>query len=382
MIPDQRHKFDIPEGVAYLNCGYMGPQLKAVTEAGIAGLSRKREPWAISADVFFSESEVLRGLCARVVGAEVGDIAIIPSVSYGIAVAAANVRIEAGQQILLIAEQFPSNVYHWSVLAASRGAEVVTVDRPQDLDWTSAILEAVGRQTAVVSIPQCHWTDGTAIDLVAVGMRCRDVGASLVIDGTQSVGTRQFSVDEVQPDFLVGVCYKWLLGPYSMGYLYVSPKHQSGNPIEYNWINRRGSEDFAGLTEYVDGFQDGARRFDVGERSNFALVPMAIAGLRQILEWGLPQLQETIGVLTSEVERLALEAGYNPIPSNKRLDHMIGVYLPESSPPDLVSRLAERGVYVSKRGQAIRVSPHVYNTSNDIERLFEALRVEIARAMK
>lgn len=363
----------------YLNCGFMGPQLKAVTEAGIAGLSRKSKPWAIAPDVFFSESEVLRGLCARVVGAEARDIAIVPSVSYGIAVAVANVPVEAGQQILLMAEQFPSNVYHWGVLAAERGAELVTVDRPLDLDWSSAILEAIGRRTAVVAVPQCHWTDGSAVDLVAVGKRCRDVGASLVIDGTQSIGTGPFSVDEVQPDFLVGVLYKWLLGPYSMGYLYVAPKYHSGKPIEHNWITRRGSEDFAGLTGYVEDFQDGARRFDVGERSNFALVPMAITALKQVLEWGLCEIRETIGVLTSEVERLALEAGLDPVPSDKRLDHMIGVYMPESSPNDLVSRLAERGIHVSKRGQAIRVSPHVYNSTSDIERLFEAIWAEARR---
>ena len=152
--------------------------------------------------------------------------------------------------------------------------------------------------TAVVAVPNCHWTDGSLVDLVRVGERVREVGAALVVDGIQSLGAMPFDVSEVRPDFLVAASYKWLLGPYGVGFMYVDEKHRGGRPIEHNWINRHRSEDFAQLVDYQDAFQPGARRYDVGERSNFVLLPMAAEALRQLLDWGVENVSETIGTLT------------------------------------------------------------------------------------
>ena len=105
------------------------------------------------------------------------------------------------------------------------------------------------------------------------------MGAALVVDGAQSVGAYPLSVADVQPDFLVVVTYKWLLGPYSLGFLYVAPQWRMGRSLESNWITHENSEDFAGLVNYRDGFQPGARRYDMGQHSNFALMPAAIASL-------------------------------------------------------------------------------------------------------
>jgi selenocysteine lyase/cysteine desulfurase len=105
----------------------------------------------------------------------------------------------------------------------------------------------------------------------AVGEAARAVGAPLVLDLTQSLGVMAFDATAVQPDFAVAAGYKWLSGPYTLGYLYVAPQHQSGEPLEENWINRERSEDFSQLINYRDGYQPGARRFDMGERSNHQL---------------------------------------------------------------------------------------------------------------
>jgi selenocysteine lyase/cysteine desulfurase len=282
----QRQLFDIPPGVAYLNCAYMAPQLRSVTEAGLSAVQRKASPWTVPPSAFFDESERLRSTFASVAGVDADAIALVPSVSYGIGTAVANVDIAAGQTVVVLAEQFPSNVYPWRAAAAASGAEVLTVARPADGDWTAAVATAVDERTAVVAVPQCHWTDGSIVDLVAVGAAAREVGAALVVDATQSFGAVPFDVAAVQPDFLVTAGYKWLLGPYSLGYLYVAPHRRDGVPLEHNWITRAGSEDFAALVDYRDEPAPGARRYDVGERSNFVLVPMALAALEQILAWG------------------------------------------------------------------------------------------------
>ena len=372
-LGDQRELFEIAEGVAYLNCAYMSPQLRTVREIGERAVARKSRPWEITPDDFFEDVEVARTLFARLVGGDADGVAVVPSVSYGISVAAANVTVREGEKIIVLEDQFPSNVYSWRELASREGAELVTVPRPEDSDWTGALNAEIDDRTAVVAAPNCHWTDGSLVDLSRVGERVREVGAALVIDGIQSVGALPFDVSEVRPDFLVAASYKWLLGPYGVGFMYVDEKHREGRPIEHNWVNRHKSEAFSQLVDYQDAFQPGARRYDVGERSNFVLLPMANEALRQLLGWGIENVSVTIGALTDLVEQMAAERGIETLPKDRRARHLIGLRLGPDAPADLATRLMRHDVFVSVRGPSVRVSPHLYNTRADVERFFEVL---------
>ena len=372
-LGDQRELFEISDGIAYLNCAYMSPQLRSARGVGERALARKSRPWEITPDNFFEDSEKARALFARLVGGEADGVALIPSVSYGMAVAAANVEVKPGENILVLEEQFPSNLYPWRELAQRSEATLLTVPRPADHDWTSAVLEHLDENAAVVAVPNCHWTDGSLLDLRRVGESVRQAGAALVVDAIQSLGAHPFDVAEVGSDFLVASSYKWLLGPYGVGFMYVGEEYRGGTPIEHNWINRRGSEDFSRLVDYQDAFQPGARRYDVGERSNFVLLPMANEALRQILDWGVENVSETIGRLTDLIEEEAKRHGIEAIPAKRRARHMVGLKLGSSAPEDLATRLAEERIFVSVRGETVRVSPHLYNTAEDVDRLFAAL---------
>src|ERR687890_310273 len=372
-LRSQRDLFEIPEDIAYLNCAYMSPQLRPAREAGEKAVSRKSRPWKITPDVFFEEAEEIRTLFARLVGGDAEGVAIIPSVSYGISVAAANVPVQEGEKIIILEDQFPSNVYAWRELAERSRARLVNLPRPEDLDWTRALLAEIDADTAIVAVPNCHWTDGSLVDLARVGEGAREAGAALVVDAIQSLGAHPFDVSEVRPDFLVASSYKWLLGPYGVGFMHVGEMYREGNPIEHNWINRRGSQDFSRLVAYQDAFQPGARRYDVGERSNFALLPMASEALRQLLDWGVANVSESIGVLTDLVESKAGELGITTSPKERRARHMIGLMLGPDPPDDLAARLTAHNVFVSVRGESMRVSPHLYNTKEEVDRLFEVL---------
>jgi selenocysteine lyase/cysteine desulfurase len=380
-LPTQRPLFDLPDDVTWLNCAYMSPQLRAVTEAGKEAVERKARPWLIRPEDFFTDSETLRGLFAELVGADAEGVALVPSASYGLAVAAANVPVRVGQRLLVLAEEFPSNVYPWRELAERAGGQVVTVGRPADGDWTRALLAELDERTALVAVPHCHWTDGGRVDLVRVGERAREVGAALAVDATQSLGALPLDVAEVQPDFLVAAGYKWMMGPYSLSFLYVAPRFRQGRPIEHNWLMRGGSEDFARLVDYRDDFQPGARRFDVGERSNFVLVPMAKVALRQLLAWGVHETQETLRALTGRVAEGARTLGLEVPPESQRAGHLVGLKRRGGYAPDVAARLAAHRVYVSVRGDSIRVSPHLYNTAADVDRLLELLAPLVARAV-
>jgi selenocysteine lyase/cysteine desulfurase len=374
MIPCQRDLFDLPGDVAYLNCAYMSPLLRRAAEVGAAALARKCRPWTISPEDFFADSERARGLFAALLGATPDDVAIVPAASYGLALAAANLPLAPGLRILVLAEQFPSNVYAWRELAQRAGGAVLTVERPADGDWTGAVLAGLDERVAIAALPHCHWTDGGLLDLVAIGRRCRAVGSALVLDVTQSLGALPLDLAAVAPDFLVCAGYKWLLGPYSLGYLYVAPQHQGGRALEQNWIARQGSEDFASLSLYSERYQPGARRFDVGERSNFALLPVSIVGLEQLLAWGVAAIAATLAAHTQAIAGRAAGLGLRAVAAERRAGHFLGLRFPEGVPPGLPERLAEERVYVSLRGDSLRVTPHLYNHQQDLDRLFEVLR--------
>ncbi len=374
-LPNQRHLFDIPDDVAFLNCAYISPLPKASMAAGEQGVRRKGRPWTTAPADFFTASETVRQLFAGLINANTDDIAFAPAVSYGMAQAAHNIRLSRSQTVITLAEQFPSNVYPWMDLAERTGAKFISVARPADDDWTAALLSRIDASTGLVAVPNCHWTDGGLVDLVAVGEACRRVGAALCVDATQSVGAMPLDVKRIDPDFVAVASYKWLLGPYSLGFLYVAPRRQGGRPIEHNWIARRDSENFAGLVNYVTEFQHGARRFDVGERSNFALMPAAEASLRLIAEWTVPRIFETLRLRTQAIaERARAEFGIESVPADRRAGHYLGLRFRGGVPADLPARLAASNVFVSVRGQAMRVTPHLWTTDADVEKLFGVLR--------
>lgn len=373
MIASQRHLFEIPDDIAYLNCAYMSPLMKPVVAASSTGLQRKARPWTVTPQDFFTESEQARGLFGRLIGAPADDVAIVPAASYGIATAAANLPVAAGQEILVLRDQFPSNVYSWRDLAVDSGAELRTLQREQDGDWTRVILDAISDRTAIAALPHNHWTDGSLIDLVAVGQKLRSVGAALVLDLTQSLGAMPFSVADVQPDFMVSACYKWLLGPYSVGFMYVAPKWQQGRALEQGWITRAGSENFARLLDYTEALQPGARRFDMGERSNFALLPGAISAMEHLLDWTPEAISRTLGARTGDIAARAEKLGLLAPPEGTRAPHFLGLRFPDGAPETLVQDMAAQQVYISQRGDSMRVTPHLYNTDTDTDRLIQAL---------
>jgi selenocysteine lyase/cysteine desulfurase len=374
VILSQRSRFAIPDGVHYLNCAYMAPLARDVSAAMVEGARLKEQPWQFRPADFFSVAEEFRGRAAQLAGVEADCIAIVPSVSYALAVAARNLPFAKGQQIVTLADQFPSNVYAWRELAKEKGGEVVAVRRPSQSCWSEAVLDAIGPDTTIVALPHNHWADGRMVALVAVGERCREVGAALVLDLTQSLGAMPIDFAAVQPDFAVAACYKWLLGPYGVGMMYVAQRHHDGVPIEHNWINRGGSEDFARLVDYREDYQPGARRFDMGEKSNPPLLMGASAALDVLLEFGVEAISDTLAAATQTIADEAAKLGLLSAPIGMRAPHFLALECPAGLPDGLTERLAKAQVHVSKRGSSIRVTPHLYNTPADTEALIATLR--------
>lgn len=380
-----RAAFDLPDDVTYLNCAFMGPLPKVAVEAGWSGLARKAQPWTVALDDFTVPVDQLRGVFAGLVGApgDLDGIAVTPSVSYGVSTAAANLHPAPGQVAVVLDQQFPSDVYAWRRMADEHGGTVHTVGRPSDGDWTSALLadlETLGDRVAVASVPPCHWIDGGQVDLVTVGAALRKVGAALAVDTCQSLGAMPFDVAAVEPDFVFGATYKWLCGPYSLGFLWAAPHRRSGLPIEQSWSGRSNSGCLACLADYTDEFQPGARRYDMGEVANFALVPAALAAGQLVAGWDPAVTAGHARGLTDRIAAGAQALGLEVAERAHRAPHLLGVrFGPEVDAESLAPRLADQGIHVSVRGDAVRVSAHGFNTADDAERFVEALGRALGR---
>ena len=165
--------------------------------------------------------------------------------------------------------------------------------------------------------------------------------------------------------------------PYSVGFLYVAPRHQQGRPLEEAWITRAGAEDFRRLARYEEALEPNARRFDMGERSNFALLPVAGAAIAQLLDWGVGNIAETLGAATAAIEARLAEMGAEASPS--RAPHYLSVRFPRGLGDEIEHRLAEAQVHVSLRGDRMRITPHLYNDEEDADRLVREIREAVAQ---
>ncbi len=381
MIACQRHLFDMPDDVAFFNCAALAPILKASRDVGIVSVTRKAQPWRVGSAERIGEPDRARALFAGLIGAPPQDVAIIPAASYGIATAAANLPVKPGQRIVLLEDQYPNNVLPWIQKRAREGAELVFVARPEDDDLTTGILEAIDERAAIVALPHCFWTDGTLIDLAAVGRRCREVGAALVVDATQSVGALPFDVAEIHPDFLIVAGYKWLLCPYTIGFLYVAPQRQDGAPLEHSWrdgmLEGWGVDWRDGHMDYPEGWQPGAGRFNMGETANFISMPMAITALEQMHAWKVGEINAGLRRITETIIKRTANLGLIAPSAKHRAGHMTGLRLSadadDSRIEGLEQRLADQQIYLSVRGDSLRIAPHLHVNDEDIDRLVSTL---------
>lgn len=373
-------KFSVPSDKIYLNGAYMSPMPLSVVEAGQQALLRKQDPTSISQTDFFTDQEKLKKSFARLCNIpDHHNVAIIPSVSYGMATVAKNISGKKGGKIIVASEQFPSNIYPWQDLAQQQKLELITVSPPAQLTnrgklWNENILEAIDENTVMVAIGHVHWADGTRFDLKRIRKATQEAGALLIIDGTQSVGALPFDVGEINPDALICAGYKWLMGPYSIGLAYYGEYFRNGQPLEHNWINRQNSEDFRGLINYEARYQPGMTRYDMGEKSNFILVPMLLAAVEFLNETGPVNIQDHCGQIAQKALELLKKSDWWVEEPEFRANHLFGLRPPHGVDiADAAKKLLENKIYVSLRGEVIRVSPNIYNDQNDLNRMAEIL---------
>ena len=359
----QRHLFEMPAEVAYLDAAAWTPLPRSVREAGEAGMRVKSLPWAHPRSEVPPWTERARCAAAALIGAPADAVAVVGAVADAIAIAARAIAPVPGGRILRVAEEFPSLCLAFDRLAAEAGMVVEAVPRPDDGDWTAALLEAIARPgappLAVATLTPLHWADGTIIDLDRLALAVRAAGATLVVDATQAVGAMPIDVARLKPDFLAFPTYKWVLGPYSLAFLYAASHRQEGRPLAEHAGNRPPVT--------------GARRYDRGECHDPVGLPMAATGLELVAGWGVPAIEGRLRDLTDRLAEGVQALGLAVPPRALRSPHILGVTVPGADAEDLVAQLRRRNVFVSARLGRLRISPHVFVDEADLSRVLAAL---------
>jgi len=378
MLPSQRALFDMPRDVCFLNAAAWSPLPLASQEAGRAAMARKGQPWKLPDGFQAAQYERARKAAAALIGADPDDVALISSVGYGVSTAGKVLPIPRGSRVIVLENDHTSPVLEWIGRAEAGGFTVDTVRQPSDGDWTSAVLDAIERKgappVALASISSVHWSDGGALDLARIRDALKKHGAALLVDATHDAGVRHIDVKTLDPDFLIFPTYKWVLGPYGRAFLYVAKRHQNGVPLEQTAAARKAVNAEDTIYFRDTSYRDDARRYDMGERDHFITMEMASIGMEMMAGWGNDAIVERLSMLTGRLADGLGNLGVGLLDPRLRAPHILCVSFPKGMAPDLAKRLAAENVHAAPRLGRLRISPHVYNDEQDVDRFVDVFR--------
>ena len=377
-MQNQKHLFSLNPDIHYLNCAYKAPLLKAAEEACIRALIKERNPADIGVNDFFDNLETVKTNFGSIVNCNPQNVAVMPSSSYGFASVLNNIDGKQNGNAVTIKDEFPSGYFalekwckqHYNKL------EVIQPEGTGQLgeNWNNRILDAIDNKTSVVLLSSVHWMSGLKFNLKAIGEKCKQVGAKLIVDGTQSVGALPIDVNSLGIDALICAAYKWLFGPYSTALAYISDEFQYGSPIEESWMNRGNAHVFSELTNYDSSYQPRAARYNVGQTSNFILMPILKTGLKQIIEWRPENIQAYCKQLIKPLLTYLDEIGGMVEAERYFSNHLFALKLPKSVDLALLKAIfEERQIIISLRGENLRIAINVFNTEEDIQQLVSAI---------
>ena len=381
MLSCQKHLFQLDPEVHFLNCAYKSPLLRSAEQGAIQALIRNRNPYKLSMVEFFDDVENAKVLFGKLINCQPENVAIIPSVSYGFASALKNIKPNSKKKAVTIKDVFPSGYFalnQWC-LEHNNTLEVISPDSTITLvgeQWNNKILEAIDEDTSIVMLPHVHWVHGLKFDLIRIGKKCKQMGARLLVDGTQSVGALAMDIEAFLIDVLVCASYKWLFGPYSMGFVYLSDSFKDGTPLEESWMNKTNARDFSSLTDYDTNYLPMSGRYNVGETSKFVLMPILIEGLKQLHIWTVPEIELYCKNLIRPILEFQAANGILIEDEKYFANHLFAVRAKEGSNVSaLKNNLLEKNIITSVRGEYIRISVNVFNDRNDIAKLLEVLQL-------
>ena len=373
-----RTAFDIRPDTLYLDTAAHAPMLCSVRDAGIAALTACDRPWMPDAQAWGERVDRARAMAAHWFDGDADGVAFVPSAAYGLSTAARNLPLEAGDSVLVLDGQFPSNLLPWQQRAAETCARIVVSRRKPGQDWTGAVLETLDHvDVRIVALSQVHWHDGAQLDMDAIAQRARSRGAALVLDLSQSLGAIPADIARWQPDFVVSVGYKWLLGPFGLALLWAAPRwREHGSAIEQHWAAR--DDDVWRLDpQTLPGFGSGARRFDAGGVLDPVRLSMFEAAQLQLQHWGT-RLQAQLRARIDAFDEALRHAGLASWNTPDHAPHFTGLRPPPKNFAQVSEALRAAGVACTARHGMLRIAPHLHVSPQELARVAQVMEQAVS----
>jgi cysteine desulfurase/selenocysteine lyase len=367
--------FASPGPVTWLNTAHQGRLSLAASGALDTAREWKLHPEALAtSERFSSVPERLRTAIGRLIGAPSEAVVLANSASYGLHLIVNGVDWQPGDEVVVAANDFPSNVLPWLV-QRDRGVVVRQLEPATEVPTVDEVAAALNERTRVVCLSWVHSFSGRVLDLEGIGELCRSRGVWFVVNGAQAVGVRPIAVRRLPVDALISVGFKWLCGPYGTGFCYLHPGVRDHvNPRKLYWLTALSVEDLAAPTLDLTAVRSrGTHGFDVfGTANFFNFLPLA-ASIELLTGFGIDGIGRYVDQLVRQVLD-GLDSERYRVVSSPEIRSSLVVFEPLNEPVDAVAkRLSARNIHVAQRRGRIRVSPHLYNSPADIERLLEQL---------
>ncbi|MCL1528842.1 selenocysteine lyase [Xanthomonas nasturtii] len=373
----QRHQaFALPAGVTYLDAASRGPLLRAVQTVAHHAVDAMAAPWRLPFDTWLQQIEQLRGLAAALFDGDADALAMVPSAAHGLATAAGNVPLQRGEAVLVLEGQFPSNLLIWQRRCAQVGAHLLAVPTRAGNGLTDAVLQTIADTPAlrIASLPQAYWLDGRVLDLDRIGAAVHARGAALVLDLSQSLGVLTPDLPRWQPDFVVSVGHKWLLGPTGLAWLWAAPQWRAhGVPIEEHWVGRDAGSSWEFPIATAPHYRSGARRFDAGGVTDPSRIAMATVALQQINAWQPARIAAALGELTTQWDTALQARGLGNWCTPGHAPHLTALQPPAETLDAVATTLNTLGVICTRRHGRLRIAPHLSVTEDALSRVIAAL---------
>jgi selenocysteine lyase/cysteine desulfurase len=316
--------------------------------------------------------EEVRRLAGRLLRVDPQEIAFVKNTSEGIGIVAEGFPWKPGDNMITAAEEYPANIYPWLNLA-DRPVEVRMVASREGRIWIDDIRAAMDSRTRLVSLSFVEFASGFRNNLDAIGNLCRERGVYFLVDAIQGLGVLPLDVSQQPIDFLAADGHKWLLGPEGAGLFYIRRDLVDLlHPVGVGWNSVLGSRDFARIDFRL---KPHAGRWESGSL-NVAGITALGASLELLLDIGLPTITDRVLELTDYLCARAEEPGFEVFSSRRAEDKssIVSLVSPRDDVPQLVRLCREQGIVINQRVGRLRVSPHCYNTIEEIDRLMEVIQ--------
>ncbi|HXW63391.1 MAG TPA: aminotransferase class V-fold PLP-dependent enzyme [Candidatus Acidoferrales bacterium] len=372
-----RSEFADFEGVTYLNAALQGPMPLAAVRQAQTALEWKMHPYRLPDSVYFDLPDRIRKKVARLIGGCAEEIAVTTGASTGLAAAAASIDWRSGDEVLVGRGEFPAHFSTWLRYEQAGKLRVRVVEPRGRFISADDYIEAIGPHTRLISASLVRFDNGVRLDTSRLARACDGRGTALLLDITQAVGAMPLSVRDLGASMAVSSGYKWLLGPYGVGFFWVAREWVDRLPLgAVYFMALEGARDFHALPTAHLHPMPGARRWDSAETANFTNLAAFDSSLDLILRMGTDAVQRLIDSLVAEIiDGLPRTQCVLASPAERERR---GPYicLSARNPSDtraLYEKLRARDVSVSLRETVLRIAPHIYNTPEDILRLMKVL---------